>query len=806
MVSQTQHPNDQIHKDRQPLLAWVLLVVSIADIVTSFRLFWLGSIWQTNLSLITSTLAFLLVTIGIISLYRNSNHKAIKFFIFSVVLRGTFLGILFINIGLPMQIFMLVVSTIVLLEWSTPINVTKAILYVGLASLLSLSADLLQPSWRLQGLIDSSTITIITIFSILAIFLLVSLRSFPKYSIQAKLIMAFLALTGLSVLALSYATYYFSSKSVTEEARFSLQSASQGLAVRIDNLIRTHLDLIQSEAASPELSELLALQDRDRIGSNLERQVYRLLEEFSDRNSMFVESYALMDITGKSIADTFTDKKEAKSEKTYFIVPRANGIPYVSHVSISEASDNLVIYFSAPVRNIDQNIIGVLRVRYKLDIIQSLVAEANEQGGERGYGVLLDEYDIILAHGREPELINRTITSLEPQTLQNLQNNFRLPLTTTPLDYPKLQTLLKDNSEGGFFTGDLLASRTEPGAVFVTPLRYQTWMVAYFQPQQAFLTPVRTQTNIIILLAEAIALTVVLMGSIAARTFTEPLLKLTSTAKELAQGNLSTKSKIISRDEIGVLANTFNILSTELSSTLGSLERRVEERTRAIETAVNLGRTLSTILDQDELVMDVVNELQRAFLYYHVSIYLLDNKAQKMVLAAGTGDAGKSMREHNYSIPNGRGLIGQVAETGITLSIGDTRNDPTWLSNPMLPNTRAEIVVPILLGPELLGVLDVQQDRVNGLTEQDADLLQLIASQVAITLRNTRYYQQTQRQILLQQNIVSAIEKIQASKSPADALTVAIQEISRFIDHRPTLARIRLLDESLDEATDEIFP
>ncbi len=67
-----------------------------------------------------------------------------------------------------------------------------------------------------------------------------------------------------------------------------------------------------------------------------------------------------------------------------------------------------------------------------------------------------------------------------------------------------------------------------------------------------------------------------------------------------------------------------------------------------------------------------------------------------------------------------------------------------WLPNPLLPDTKAEISVPINLEDQVVGVLDVQADKVDSLAETDADILRSLANQIAVAIRNARQFTQAQ--------------------------------------------------------------
>lgn len=180
----------------------------------------------------------------------------------------------------------------------------------------------------------------------------------------------------------------------------------------------------------------------------------------------------------------------------------------------------------------------------------------------------------------------------------------------------------------------------------------------------------------------------------------------------------------------------------ELATTL---EQRVAERTQALETSAEVSRRLSTILDPDHLVLEVVEQVKAAYNYYHAHIYLLDEGDQRLIMVGGTGEAGKALLEKGHTIPVGRGIVGRVAQFKQGLLVPDTSKEKEWLPNPLLPDTKAEVAVPIVLGDDLLGVLDVQDNVTNQVYAADVEILQAIANQVAVALQNARRYQEARR-------------------------------------------------------------
>jgi nitrate/nitrite-specific signal transduction histidine kinase len=329
-----------------------------------------------------------------------------------------------------------------------------------------------------------------------------------------------------------------------------------------------------------------------------------------------------------------------------------------------------------------------------------------------------------------------------------------------------------------------------------SPIQQLGWTLVIHQDESASLAPVEAQTRATILLS----LVIVALGSagavLTARVLATPILNLTKTAEQVAAGNLTAQAPITTGDEIGQLTQTFNSMTAQLRQTVVGLEERVAERTRALALSAELSRRLSGLLDQQQLIVEVVEQVRSTFNYYHTHIYLLDAKAEQLVMAGGTGEAARTMLARGHRIEAGRGLVGRAAKTNTAVLVANVHQDPVWLANPLLPGTQAEVAVPIAIGGRVLGVLDVQHQNIDGLSEADVQILQTIANQVAIALQNAQSYEQARNQVERETFINALNQKIQRAASIPDVLEIAARELGQILNAQRTVAQINNPDRA----------
>ncbi|TAK10889.1 MAG: GAF domain-containing protein [Anaerolineae bacterium] len=163
----------------------------------------------------------------------------------------------------------------------------------------------------------------------------------------------------------------------------------------------------------------------------------------------------------------------------------------------------------------------------------------------------------------------------------------------------------------------------------------------------------------------------------------------------------------------------------------------LHERATGLEAAAEVGRAAASFHSLDELLPKVTRLIGERFDFYHVSIYLNDRSGKRLVMRAANSSAGRQMISggHGYNLGD-HGIISQVGMSGQLHVSPDTRTDPLHRLNPLLPNTRAELALPLIAGNTQYGVLDVQSNQPNALNPESVKFLSVLADQVAIAIQN----------------------------------------------------------------------
>lgn len=172
------------------------------------------------------------------------------------------------------------------------------------------------------------------------------------------------------------------------------------------------------------------------------------------------------------------------------------------------------------------------------------------------------------------------------------------------------------------------------------------------------------------------------------------------------------------------------------------LQALVKRRGRQVRLSTQVTQDIATVPDLRELYRRVVTLIQEQFGYYYVQLLRYDTTVETAVLVAGSGEAGKQRLAQAYRVRPGQGPIGTTLMTGASVLKPDLAADPDWQADPLLPDTRSELAVPIKLHDQVLGVLDVQNNAADSLDAEDQLALEGLCGQIAAAIESTRLRQE----------------------------------------------------------------
>jgi signal transduction histidine kinase len=166
-----------------------------------------------------------------------------------------------------------------------------------------------------------------------------------------------------------------------------------------------------------------------------------------------------------------------------------------------------------------------------------------------------------------------------------------------------------------------------------------------------------------------------------------------------------------------------------------------ERLSTELRTVAEVSTVASTIMERDRLLQNVVDLTKTSFNLYHVHLYLLNEAEDMLSLVAGADQVGRLMTLEENHIPiRARSTVARAARTREPIVENDARQSSDFMTHPLLPHTRSELAVPMIVGDRLVGVLDVQSDIVNRFTDQDILIMRTLAAQVAVAVQNAEQF------------------------------------------------------------------
>jgi sigma-B regulation protein RsbU (phosphoserine phosphatase) len=203
------------------------------------------------------------------------------------------------------------------------------------------------------------------------------------------------------------------------------------------------------------------------------------------------------------------------------------------------------------------------------------------------------------------------------------------------------------------------------------------------------------------------------------------------------------------------------------------LYRRVERQNRTLRTLARLSQEFSSILEIDELLTKIAAAIRVLISYDAFSILLVDEQARAL---RHRFSVRHDERVNIDNIPLGKGVTGAAAESKEPVLVHDTAADPRYIASH--PGVRSEVAIPLVIKGRVVGVMDLESDRIGYFTEDHVRTLSTFAPQIAISVENARLYEElAMRQRRIEEDLKAASE-LQTWLLPREAPDMANLEVA----------------------------
>lgn len=579
-------------------------------------------------------------------------------------------------------------------------------------------------------------------------------QSFANWPLATKLVAGVLAV--LAVIAVMAAiTVAASLRRTPEQAGNALRTVAQSAALRIadrlaqevnnlDTLSRSQTLLAEVKKANADYPDSAAFarqqvkdlndqwaaaQPTAPLVANRKNLLTSVeLRNFANRYAENSEVFVTDRYGGVAAFATAAPRKFDNLGEVWWTLAFSGGAGevYISPPGFDTAQSLYVITFAIPVYEPNtREVIGILHSRYSLQTLIDLMAQVEVGGG--GEALLMT---------RDGERLDTTI---DPAASERWR--------ISPEEW---MSLVGVRWRMGNFRGQpsmvgQASVLSDAGPADINDLG---WVVVARQDLAQSLEVPLTALIVAAFIGVLGLIMSVIATIAAARALVRPVSKLTEVAKQAQGGNLDVVVPVESRDEIGQLSEAFNAMIAEIRILTNALEGQVAERTSQLAAVNEIAATVSSTLDITEVMVRTVNLIRDRLGFYHVSIFLLDDKGEYAVVRESTGEVGRQLKDRGHRLAVGsQSIIGYVTanhKPRVSMEVGA---DIVHFKNPLLPETRSEVGLPLIAGETLLGALDVQSTQPGAFTAENVDVLQNMANQIAVAINNARLFQDAQARL-----------------------------------------------------------
>ena len=665
------------------------------------------------------------------------------------------------NVGAEMGAALLIIALVVSIQTLPPEQVFRGAILGIVASLLAGLLVFYSPlPQEADPRIDNVTVWVARVGTIAV--LGIAMSQFRSLNLLSKLLISFLGVVVLISMTFNIILATSTTNELTEQVGLQLNDIAKARGNLLGEHINSQIEVLQAlaldenirqsvraaNALKPDLNSILTIDEqwRQMVASDPDNTILLRyttnslsndLRAFQDLNPEHIEVF-VTDQNGALVSATnlTSDYYQADEEWWQLTYQRGRGGNYISLPEFDESAGQFSILLAVPIYDTRYgDLIGILRSTTSLEAVMIILREPIGLTGKAG--ILFPGNSFIDTH-------QEVLGNLTSENLQIAQISAK-------------QTFIRAVYEGDDSILAQAPVKTQDETAIINKVG---WKILVSQHTEEALESVHQQVRSTGFIATIMASIAALFSLLVAQGLSRPILNLTNTASKLGKGDLSARTNVTAQDEIGQLANTFNNMAEQLQESLSGLEQRVSERTAELEESsehlqkrasqfqaiAQLARTISTIQDLDTLLSRVTQQVSKQFDFYHAGLFLLDESNKYAVLSAANSEGGQRMLARKHKLGVGQtGIVGYVTATGNPRIALDTGADAVYFDNPDMPDTRSEMALPLRVGSKIIGALDVQSTESNAFSEDDIEVLSILADIVSVAIENARLFEESQR-------------------------------------------------------------
>lgn len=622
------------------------------------------------------------------------------------------------------------------------------------------------------------------------------LSTAPLLSLRAKFILAFLTIIFLTVGGILLFNAYSARAGLTRHAERDLETLAEASATNVGNTLVKYVNALSGFSLNEALQEAVGAKNdlyrgspeaiqsqlvaRDRewidapnddplVRDELENPLSEQLRTFRERFPGLVELF-VTDQQGALVATSrrTTDYYQADEGWWQAAFNEGRGSIFLGEPAFDESTQTLSIVIALPLYAPGTSTVtGILRATLDTSELLALLDPHREGGGAQAL--------LIFANGRY-------LSPQQPGEVQSLTGEAQSQLgrlsslnpstgETIPPFIASHGSILWAGSPT-FASKALVASSSRE-----TFLNNLGWVVLFTESEQAALALVAEQRRATLGVAVVVALLATGLAILLGQQLTGSIGDLTSAVTRFASGDRTARVSGTSRDEIGVLGSHFNRMAEEISELVGSLEARVEARTRELEASQRVTFAASELSKPEDLLSLIVNLVREQFDLYHVQVFLVDAGRQAAVLRESTGYAGRQLLQQGFRHAlDDLSPVSRVVGSGVPLLMADVEHEPDYQPHPLLMSTRSRLLVPLRVrankgsDEQIIGVLDAHSITTGRFTPDTVRLFQTMTEQIAFLYQNSALLRQVSEQ-------ATALERFTQQLQTAAALTERLNTI-----------------------------